>query len=105
VARKRWISTTLRPRGTLYVDEGAERALKKHASLLFAGVREVTGSFQPGDAVDVARAGDRAPFARGLVRLHAADARRVAGMKTAAAQAVVAALPDELIHRDDLVLL
>ncbi|MBI1949703.1 MAG: glutamate 5-kinase [Deltaproteobacteria bacterium] len=104
-ARKRWISTTLRPRGTLYVDEGAERALRKHASLLFAGVREVTGSFQPGDPVDVARAGDRAPFARGLVRLNAEDARRVAGMKTAEAQAVVAALPDELIHRDDLVLL
>ncbi len=104
-ARKRWISTTLRPRGTVYVDEGAERALKKHASLLFAGVREVSGSFAPGDAVDVARAVDRAPFARGLVRLSADDARRVAGKKTAEAQAVVAALPDELIHRDDLVLL
>lgn len=104
-ARKRWISTTLRPRGTLYVDAGAEAALKKHASLLFAGVREVEGSFAPGDPVNVARADDRAPFARGLVRLSDEDARRVAGKKTAEAQALVAALPDELIHRDDLVLL
>lgn len=104
-ARKRWISTTLRPRGTVYVDEGAERALKKHASLLFAGVREVSGGFTPGDPVDVARAHDRTPFARGLVRLSADDARRVAGMKTTDAQAVLAGLPDELIHRDDLVLL
>ena len=104
-ARKRWISTTLRPKGTLYVDGGAQAALQKHASLLFAGVREVEGSFQPGDAVNVARADTRAPFARGLVRLSSDDARRVAGKKTAEAQALVAALPDELIHRDDLVLL
>ncbi len=104
-ARKRWISTTLRPHGTLYVDAGAAAALRKHASLLFAGVREVEGRFQPGDAVNVANAEDRAPFARGLVRLGDEDARRVAGKKTAEAQAMVAALPDELIHRDDLVLL
>ncbi len=104
-ARKRWISTTLRPRGTLYVDAGAVAALKKHASLLFAGVREVEGSFQPGDPVNVAHADDRAPFARGLVRLSDEDARRVAGKKTVEAQALISALPDELIHRDDLVLL
>jgi glutamate 5-kinase len=104
-ARKRWISTTLRPRGTLFVDAGAEAALKKHASLLFAGVREVDGRFLPGDPVNIARAEDRVPFARGLVRLSDEDARRVAGKKTPEAQALLAALPDELIHRDDLVLL
>ena len=104
-ARKRWIATALRPRGTVLVDEGAERALRKNGSLLFAGVCEVEGSFAPGDPIHIARMTDRAPFARGLTRLSSKDARAVAGKKTAEAQALVDALPDELVHRDDLVLL
>jgi glutamate 5-kinase len=104
-ARKRWISTALRPKGTVLVDEGAERALRKNASLLFAGVRGVDGAFRPGDPVSIARAADGAVFARGLSQLSADDARKVAGKKTAEAHALVDALPDELIHRDDLVLL
>lgn len=47
----------------------------------------------------------RVVFARGLTRLSSADARRVAGKKTADAHALVDALPDELVHRDDLALL
>ena len=125
-ARKRWIGTALRPRGTVVVDAGAERALRKNASLLFAGVRAVEGEFVPGDAINVAvddvsvavddvsephvrgpheRSGGRRVFARGLTRLSSADARAVAGKKTAEAHALVNALPDELVHRDDLVLL
>jgi glutamate 5-kinase len=104
-ARKRWIGTALRPRGTVFVDDGAARALRKNASLLFAGVREVEGEFVPGDAIHIAHVDDRAVFARGLTRLSAHDAKTVAGKKTAEAHALVAALPDELVHRDDLVLL
>ena len=104
-ARKRWIGTALRPKGTVFVDEGAERALKKNASLLFAGVREVEGTFVPGDPIQIARALDKAVFARGLTRLSSQDARAVAGKKSAQAHALVNALPDELVHRDDLVLL
>lgn len=104
-ARKRWIGTALRPKGTVLVDEGAERALRKNASLLFAGVCAVEGTFAPGDAVHIARIDDGTPFARGLTRLSSADARAVAGRKTADAHALVDALPDELVHRDDLVLL
>lgn len=105
-ARKRWIGTALRPRGTIFVDDGAEQALtKKNASLLFAGVRTVDGTFLAGDAVNVARAKDGVVFARGLTRLSSPDARLVAGKKTSEAHGLLPALPDELIHRDDLVLL
>jgi glutamate 5-kinase len=103
-ARKRWIGTALRPKGTVYVDEGAERALRKNASLLFAGVRDVDGAFLPGDAIHIARIDDKVVFARGLTRLSSVDAKRVAGKKTAEAHALVDALPDELVHRDDLAL-
>lgn len=104
-ARKRWIGTALRPRGTVYVDAGAERALRTHASLLFAGVRDVEGSFVPGDAIQIARVDDKRVFARGLTRLSSEDTKTVAGKKTSEAHALVNALPDELVHRDDLVLL
>jgi glutamate 5-kinase len=103
-ARKRWIGTTLRPRGTVFVDDGAARALAKNASLLFAGVVSVEGTFQAGDAVNVARARDGAVFGRGLTRLSSIDAQAVMGKKSAEAHALLPALPDELIHRDDLVL-
>jgi glutamate 5-kinase len=104
-ARKRWIATNLRPRGTLVVDGGAARALRSHASLLPVGVREVIGDFDPGDAVDVVEHGHPAPLARGLVQLSARDAREVAGMKTNDARETIEGLADEVIHRDDLVLL
>lgn len=105
-ARKRWIAHTLRPQGTLLVDEGAERALRSNASLLFAGVREVKGHFSAGDCVEVARVEGGQVFARGLVTLSAGDARKVAGLRTAEAEAKLEVpLPDELIHRDDLALL
>ena len=104
-ARKRWIATTLRPKGTLRVDDGCVAALKRNASLLFAGVKQVDGDFGPGDAVDVVDEGGTV-VARGIVTLAARDAKKVAGLKTLEAQrAVGEPIPDELIHRDDLVLL
>lgn len=105
-ARKRWIAHTLRPAGVLLVDDGAVAALKGNASLLFAGVREVQGSFLEGDCVEIASATDGHVFARGLVTLDAERARQVAGMKTGAARERLGELlTDELVHKDDLVLL
>ncbi|MFZ9887645.1 MAG: glutamate 5-kinase [Myxococcota bacterium] len=104
-ARKRWIAHTLRPAGTLIVDEGAKAALEQHASLLYAGVREVRGRFYEGDCVEVALS-DGAPFARGLVALDHERAAKVAGLKTAAARERLGELlPNELVHKDDLVML
>jgi glutamate 5-kinase len=94
-ARKRWLATALRPRGALWIDDGAARALKTHASLLPVGVREVEGRFHVGDCVSIGTISDRQVFARGLVQLDDEDARAAAGKAHA----------DELVHRDDLALL
>ena len=108
-ARKRWIATALRPKGTLYVDAGARAALKKHGSLLPAGVIEVEGAFDIGDAVAIADASDRVVFARGLAQASADIARRIVGKRSHDARALLAGAglepPDELVHRDDLVIL
>jgi glutamate 5-kinase len=101
-SRKLWIAFARGAAGRIVVDDGAQRALCVHnRSLLPAGVREVVGSFDADDAVEIVDAGG-APFAKGLVR-YAADAlRAVAGRQTSE---LADGLPHEVVHRDDLVVL
>ncbi len=103
-ARKQWIAGTLKPRGTLRVDAGAERALAAGRSLLPAGVTSVEGPFVRGDAVSVVAADGR-EIARGLCAYPADEAALIAGRQSGAIQEVLGySGGDEIIHRDDLVL-
>ena len=104
-ARKSWIAGSLAPLGVLLVDDGAARALRTGRSLLPAGVRDVQGHFQRGDAVSV-RAADGVELARGLSAYDSADAARIAGHRSAEIETLLGWRGrDEIIHRDDLVLL
>jgi glutamate 5-kinase len=104
-ARKRWIAGTLQPLGTLIVDAGAVRALRRGSSLLPAGVRAIEGDFERGDPVEV-RGPDGTLLARGLSAYASADAARIIGHRSEAIEAILGWRGrDELIHRDDLVLL
>ncbi len=104
-ARKRWILGTLHPQGRLLVDRGAARALASGRSLLPAGVRALEGSFGRGDAVEVRGPGEVA-VARGLSAYGSADAQRIIGHRSEDIEAILGWRGrDELIHRDDLVLL
>ena len=101
-ARKLWIAFAVRSVGTLGVDEGARRALvERGKSLLAVGVRSVSGEFVAGDAVEVAGP-DGEVFAKGLVRLPSARLDTVIGRRSTEHEA---GTPEELIHRDDMVLL
>jgi len=103
-ARKRWISGSLKPTGTLVVDAGALAALKSGRSLLPAGITKVEGKFERGDAVIVADA-DGNEVARGLVAYSARDARHIMGHKSREIADLLGYRGrDEMIHRDDLVL-
>jgi glutamate 5-kinase len=104
-ARKRWIAGSLSPLGTVTVDAGAARALGSGRSLLPAGVHGITGEFARGDAVRVL-ASDGAEFARGLSAYNSEDARRIIGHRSDEIEAILGWRGrDELIHRDDLVLI
>jgi len=104
-AWKGWIAGSLKPAGTLTVDAGAAKALAGGRSLLPAGVTAVSGSFARGDAVTVEDAAGRV-LARGLANYGADDARRIIGRKSSEIAATLGWRGrDELIHRDDLVLL
>jgi glutamate 5-kinase len=104
-ARKRWIAGSLKPAGILTVDEGAAAALRAGASLLPAGVRRVEGRFTRGDALLVQNeAGLR--LAQGLSAYGHAEAALIAGHRSDEIETILGWRGrDELIHRDDLVLI
>jgi glutamate 5-kinase len=103
-ARKTWIAGQLTPAGTLTIDTGASRALRMGKSLLPAGVKALSGDFHRGDTVAVIDETGR-EMARGLVAYDAAEARRIAGCKTAEIETILG-YPGRaaMIHRDDMVL-
>lgn len=98
-ARKHWIAYTLRPRGALVLDRGASEAIQaRNRSVLSIGVLGVRGAFASGDSVSLVDPDGR-EIARGLARLSAVDAARIAGKRGADGESV------EVVHRDDLVVL
>jgi glutamate 5-kinase len=103
-ARKQWIAGTLKPAGTLIVDDGAVAALGRGKSLLPAGVVGIEGEFGRGAAV-VVRTSDGRTLGRGLTAYSSADARRIIGHKTSDIETCLGYRGrDEMIHRDDLAL-
>ncbi len=101
-ARKLWIAFAQGAEGRIVVDAGAQRALVDGGrSLLPAGVRGVDGDFDAEAAVEVVDEAGVA-FAKGLVRMGAAQLRAAMGKRSADLDDGV---PHEAIHRDDLVVL
>ncbi len=104
-AYKQWIRGTLAPAGSVTIDEGAVRALVAGRSLLPAGVRSVEGVFERGVCLRVLAA-DGHEVARGLSAYTSAEAAAIQGRASGEIEACLGFRgPDELIHRDDLVLL
>ncbi len=101
-ARKRWLSGQLEQKGTIIVDDGAEKALRDGKSLLPAGVADVTGTFERGDAVTI-MAADGRELGRGLIAYNHEDARQIIGKKSQEIPAILGFEGRaELIHRDFL---
>ncbi len=104
-ARKQWIAGTLRPAGAIHIDAGALRALQAGKSLLPAGVTGTLGRFESGDTVSVLGPGG-SEIARGIAAYSDADAARIMGRKSTEIAALLGFRGrEELIHRDDLVIL
>jgi glutamate 5-kinase len=103
-AFKLWLRYAKPVRGTLDVDAGAAQALAGGGgSLLPVGVVAVHGVFAAGDAVSIVGP-DGVEVARGLASMGARDVRRVRGLRSADVKAMDPQLDDEVVHRDQLVL-
>jgi len=106
-ARKWWIAFALPPQGRLTVDAGALRALRDEGrSLLPSGVVDVGGDFAAGEVVAIVGQADGREFGRGLVNFDAVELRKIRGAKTRQIEERLGYRGvDEVIHRDNLVIL
>jgi glutamate 5-kinase len=105
-SRKHWIAYTVSSSGKVFVDNGAREALvNKGKSLLPGGVVKVEGNFKLGDCVACVDLKGNV-FARGLTKYSSTDLDRIKGLKTSQIESVLGHKDyDEVIHRDDLVIL
>lgn len=105
-ARKRWLAGQLQVKGHLRLDDGAVKVLRQSGrSLLAVGVREVHGGFRRGELVACVDAQGR-EVARGLVNYSSEEAQRIKGVPSSRIVEVLGYVDEEeLIHRDNLVLM
>jgi glutamate 5-kinase len=104
--RKRWIAFGTAAHGTITIDDGAATALvQKGRSLLPSGITAVTGTFDKGDTVSIVDK-NRREIARGLANYSSGDIEKIKGLHSSKIAEVIGQNDyDEVIHRDNLVLL
>ena len=104
-SRKRYILAGGRAQGSVNVDAGAARALRRGGSLLAVGIASVDGDFDRGDPVRILTGGGQ-ETARGVANYSSADLRRILGRKSDEIEASLGYYyGDEVVHRNNLVLL
>lgn len=106
VGKRVWIGLGVTPEGAVLIDDGASRAVRERgASLLARGVTGVTGAFDVGEVIAV-KAPDGREIARGLSNFSSAELQAIRGVESARFEEVLGRQAhDEVIHRDNLVVL
>jgi glutamate 5-kinase len=108
-ARKHWLHNSPLEPGAILIDDGATHALiEKGASLLPGGVVGAEGDFRRGDMVALVQRDEDSeiPVARGVSQYSAADIRRIARRHSRDIEATLGYnYGENIVHRDDLVLL
>ena len=105
-ARKSWIAFNSKPKGKLVVDEGAKNALLHHGkSLLSSGILGAKEDFSAGEVISVVDEKD-GEFARGLINYSSEEIKKIRGLRSDRISSVLGYKSyDEVIHRDNLVIL
>ncbi|MCF6148053.1 MAG: glutamate 5-kinase [Candidatus Kuenenia sp.] len=106
-SRKRWIGYSKKSKGTVLVDEGACSALsKKGKSLLASGIVSIEGNFGKGDIISICKNGSHDIFARGLTNYSSEEIEKIRGCSTSSIHKLLGYKSyDEVIHRDNMVLI
>jgi glutamate 5-kinase len=104
--RRRWIGLAAKAKGSVVIDAGAVRALcSRGASLLPSGIMSLEGSFKQGEVVEV-RDSDGKALAKGLTAYSSEEIAQIKGKKASEIAKVLGfSHCDEVIHRDDLLLI
>ncbi len=106
-SRKRWIGFIARPKGKIYIDDGALGALQKNGkSLLPSGMVKIDGNFVRGDVVSILSVKEHKEIARGLINYSSEEVQKIKGLSTSLIKKTLGSKPyDEVVHRDNMVLL
>jgi len=102
-ARKKWIISSIAPKGQLIIDDGAKEALTKGKSLLAAGIKKVLGKFNKGDHIKIIDK-DYKEFARGLSSFSSDEVLKIMGHHSNKIQDLLGYISkSEVVHKDDMV--
>ena len=102
-ARKKWIVSSLSSLGTIFVDKGAANALKNGKSLLAAGIKKITGTFDKGENILIADQ-DNNKLARGLASFSSSEIEKIKGRQSDEIERILGySSKSEVVHKDDMV--
>ena len=106
IARKQWLAGMSNIKGTVQLDDGAVKMLQQAGkSLLPVGVGAVTGYFDRGDLIRCIDSNGQ-EIARGLVNYKFDEVNKIIGKSSSQIEGLLGYQGDEeLIHRDNLVLM
>ena len=102
-ARKKWIISSISPKGEVIIDDGAKKALTNGKSLLAAGIKKVLGKFNKGDHVKILD-NKRKEVARGLSSFSSEEINKIMGYHSNVIQKIIGYVSkSEVVHKDDMV--
>ncbi len=102
-ARKKWIISSVSPKGELIIDDGAINALKNGKSLLAAGIKQVNGKFIKGDHVKILDK-NLVEYARGLSSFTSDEISKIKGQHSNKIKELLGYISkSEIVHKDDMV--
>jgi glutamate 5-kinase len=102
-ARKKWIISSVSPKGELIIDDGAKKALINGKSLLAAGIKKVSGKFNKGDHIKILD-NKRKEFARGLSSFSSEEINKILGCHSKEIEKILGYISkSEVVHKDDMV--
>jgi len=102
-ARKKWIISSISPKGELIIDDGAKKALMKGKSLLAAGIKSVLGKFSKGDHIKILDK-EHKECARGLSSFSSDEISKIKGHHSNEIKELLGYISkSEVVHKDDMV--
>ena len=102
-ARKKWIISSISPKGEVIIDDGAKKALTNGKSLLAAGIKKILGKFNKGDHIKILD-NKRKEVARGLSSFSSEEINKIMGYHSNEIQKIIGYVSkSEVVHKDDMV--
>ena len=102
-ARKKWIISSVAPKGVIIIDDGAKKAIRSGKSLLAAGIKKISGNFNKGDHINILDK-KNIECARGLSSFTSGEIIKIIGRHSNEIEKLLGYVAkSEVIHKDDMV--